>query len=395
MTIKTFTAKIFLTLFIVLTIQFLYFGLTTTPQELHESDSLTYHIPIATEFTKGTIVPPKISQGLGYNMPASELILAVFILLKLPLNTFGVLAFVLLFFAAKKCAEAFGLDKETAIIFAGVVVTLQSVLRWPLNQTVDIWLAVFFLTSLALLKNQKSTYRYFLTLGIANGFLIGTKYSGLPFSLIIFVLFGKQAFSKITFKQSLVYITPVFIFGLGWFVRNYFLTGNPVYPAGVLFFKGAPDYSKGGLFSWNLVGAIIQNPSFPWKVIEAMFSEFLIWAFAFMLPIYVFWKRKFSEDVFKLNLAGILIFITFAFLFPYSPIISNQRLIYSSISVLILSAFLLFQKKETLLFGACLLSAMFSLINLNYYPKLLLLALIPAFYLVFVNDKLFSRIKIL
>ncbi len=390
MNIKTFVAKIFLTLFVVLTIQFLYFGITTTPEFLHESDSLVYHIPIAREFAKGNFMPPKIYQGLGFYPSASELILSIFVFLKLSLNTFGVLAFISLFFIAKKVAEVFGVSKETAIVYAGVIVTLQSVLRWPLTQTVDIWLAVFFLASLYLLKKTGQTYKYFLSLGIVNGFLIGTKYSGLPFFLILICIFGKEVFTKIDFRKLIIYLIPVLIFGFSWYIRNFALTGNPLYPASLPYLMGDVTFTQQDS---SILTTIIKDPLFILKIIEATFSEFLVWSFVLILPLYIFWNKSYSKEIYNLNLVGMLVFIVFVLFLPSSPIVSNLRYIYPAISVLVLSVFLIFKNKESLLFAVCLMSAMFSLVNLDYHPKVLILSLIPTFYLVFVNNKIFDKIK--
>lgn len=393
MNIKDFVAKIFFSLFIIFTIQFLYFGITTTPEILNESDSLIYHIPIAKGFSEGNFIPPKILQGLGFYPSASELILAVFILLRIPLNTFGILAFVLLFYFAKKTAETFGLSKETSIIYAGSIVTLQSVLRWPLNQTVDIWLAVFFLASLYLFKRPAQEDKYFLSLGIANGFLIGTKYSGLPFLLILILIFGGELFHKINFRKLLIYLIPVLVFGLSWYFRNTLLTGNPLYPANFFFLQGDPEFSRVDSASWSVLGNIFKHPAFLLKFFEALIGEFLVWCFTFFVAIYVLWKRNFSKEVFKLSLVGMLTFLIFLIFLPASPIVSNLRYIYPSIFVLVLSTFLMFKRKLELLFALCFISAIFSVINLSYHPKILVLSFIPTFYFVFLKSKFFEKVK--
>ncbi len=390
MKINEFVSKVFLTLFFILTFQFIYFGLTTTPTTINESDSLVYHIPIAKEIAKGNFIPPKINQGLGFYPAASEIILAALILLGIPLNLFGVLGFVLLFYFSKKTAESFDLQKETAIVFAGSVVTLQSVLRWPLSQTVDIWLAVFFLASLYLFKKTNISSKYYLLLGIANGFLIGSKYSGLPFFVILLIVFGKSVFSKITFKNLMFYLAPILIFGFSWYIRNYLLTGNPLYPANFLFLHGDPGFSKLDSLNWSVLGGIIQNPSFIWKLTEAVMGEFLTWALAFPIAIYFLWKGILAKEAKDLTFVSLTMFVVFAVLFPASPIVSNLRYIYPSVIALMLAVFICFRKYQVILLLLCLVTATMAFTNLEYHPKILILSFIPALYLAF-NKNLFTK----
>ncbi len=390
MKINKFVSKVFLTLFFILTFQFVYYGITTTPASINEGDSLIYHIPIAKEIAKGNFIPPKIIQGLGFYPAASEIILAAFMSLRIPLNLFGVLGFVLLFYFSKKTAEAFDLQTETAIVFAGSVVMLESVLRWPLTQTVDIWLAVFFLASLCLFKKPDSSNKYYLLLGVANGFLIGSKYSGLPFFAILIFFFGKSVFSKINFKKLMLYLTPVFVIGFSWYVRNYIITGNPLYPANFLFLQGDPEFSKLDSVNWSVLGSIIQNPSFIWKLTEAMMGEFLTWALAFPISIYLLWKGVLAREVKDLTLVSLAMFVVFALLFPASPIVSNLRYIYPSIIALMLASFIYFRKYLVVLFLVCLVTSTLAFTNLEYHPKILVLSFAPALYLAF-NKNLFTK----
>ena len=182
-------SKIALFIFVVLTIQFIYFGITTSLQGIYEKDSIIFHIPIAQEISKLIFLPANLSLGLGYLPATAESILSLFILLHLPLNLFNVLAFVLLFIVSKKVSESFGVTKEMSIIYAVSVVTLQSVLRWPLTQSADIWVAVFFLATLYFLVNPKPTNKHYLLLGFSSGMLVGAKFSGLPFLAILLIFF--------------------------------------------------------------------------------------------------------------------------------------------------------------------------------------------------------------
>ena len=376
-------SKICLFIFVVLTIQFIYFGISTSVQGVYEGDSIIFHIPIAQEISKLNFLPANLSLGLGYIPATAEAILSLFILLHLPLNLFNVLAFVLLFTVSKKMSESFGVTKEISTIYAVSVVTLQSVLRWPLTQSNDIWVAVFFLATLYFLVNPKPTNKHYLLLGLFSGMLVGSKFSGLPFLAILLIFFGKSAFQKINIAKILLFLIPLFVFGFSWYIRNYILTGNPVYPVGIFSISGSPDYANLGSSNWSIAANIINNPAYILKVINALLSEFFIWVLVLTLPVYLLIKKNRDKVLGKLSIIGILIFIIFIFTFPAVSIVSNMRHIYPLMAILVLQAFIFFEKRKLQMAAFSLLATIFPLMNLDYHPKILMLAFIPAFYFIF------------
>ncbi len=386
-------SKISLLIFVVLVIQFLYFGITTSIQGVFEGDSVIFHIPIARELSKFSFVPANLTMGLGYLPATAEAILSLFILLHLPLNLFNVLGMICLFIAAKKVAESFGITKDMSIVYGVSVATLQSVLRWPLTQVSDIWLVVFFLTVLYLLQMPKITNRYFLFLGFFTGMLIGSKFSGIVFAALLIIFFGIKVFKKAKILNFVSFIIPVLVFGLSWYVRNYILTGNPFYPVGVFSILGDPEYSNLASANWSIFANVTSNVSYITKVLNAFISEFFVWAVALILPIYSIVKQKDNLILKKLSIVAIIIFLFFIFTFPAESIVSNMRHIYPLIYILILQAFLLFNKRPFEISIFSLLAGIFPIMNLNYHPKILILGFIPAFYYIFVKDKLFVKVK--
>ncbi|KKS95001.1 MAG: hypothetical protein UV71_C0015G0031 [Microgenomates group bacterium GW2011_GWC1_43_13] len=376
-------SKIALFIFVVLTIQFIYFGITTSLQGIYEKDSIIFHIPIAQEISKLIFLPANLSLGLGYLPATAESILSLFILLHLPLNLFNVLAFVLLFIVSKKVSESFGVTKEMSIIYAVSVVTLQSVLRWPLTQSADIWVAVFFLATLYFLVNPKPTNKHYLLLGFSSGMLVGAKFSGLPFLAILLIFFGRNAFKKTNIIKVLLFLIPLLVFGFSWYIRNYILTGNPVYPVGIFSIPGSPDYANLSSSNWSIVANVINNPAFIIKVVNALLSEFFIWVLVLMLPVYLLIKKNRDKVLEKLSIIGFLIFVIFIFTFPAESVVSNMRHIYPLMAILILQAFIFFEKRKLQMAAFSLLATIFPLMNLDYHPKILILAFIPAFYFIF------------
>ncbi len=386
-------SKIAFAIFAILVIQFIYYGIATSIQGVFESDSVIFHIPIAKQLAKLTFLPANLTLGLGFIPATAEAILSLFVLIHIPLNLFNVLALVLLFIFSKKIAEVFGLSKEMSIFYAVAISTLQSVLRWPLTQVSDIWLAVFFSAVLYLLMKPKDALNYYLSLGFCSGMLVGMKSSGLIFWVLLIVFFGKSIFRKINFLRLTAFVIPLVLFGFSWYIRNYILTGNPLYPVGFFFLRGDPTYNSVNSDNWSIVANIIANPKYIFNVGSAIISEFIIWAFSLAAPIYLLIKKNSPSLLKKLSWFAILTFIAFIFFFPAESLVSNMRHIYPLIIVTVLEVFLLFKNREEKIGILTLLGLIGSLMNLDYHPKLLILAMIPVFYLVFVNQKFFDKVE--
>lgn len=386
-------SKITLCIFVVLVIQFIYFGITTSIQGIFEGDSVIFHIPIARQLAKFSFMPTALTLGLGYIPATAEAILSMFVLLNFPLNLFNVLGLICLFVAGVKVAKSFGIPKEASIIYGFSIATLQTVLRWPLTQVSDIWLAVFFLAVLYLLNAFKTTNKYFLFLGFFTGMLIGSKFSGLVFAALLLIFFGIKVFKKAKILNFVSFIIPVSVFGLSWYLRNYILTGNPFYPVGVFSIPGDPEYLNLTSANWSIFANVTANASYIIKVLNAFISEFFIWAVVLILPIYSIIRQKNNLMLKKLSIVAIIIFLFFIFTFPAESIVSNMRHIYPLFNILILQAFLLFNKRSFEISIFSLLAGIFPIMNLDYHPKILILGFIPAFFYIFVKDKLFVKVK--
>lgn len=386
-------SKIALFIFLVLVVQFIYFGVTTSIQGVFEGDSVIFHIPIARELAKFNFIPASLTMGLGFLPATAETILTLFVLLHIPINLFNVLALVCLFIAAKKVGESFGLSKEVSIVYAFAASTLQSVLRWPLTQVSDIWLAVFFLAALYFLKTPKTVNKYFISLGFFMGMLIGAKQSGIIFAALLLLFYGVSVFRKAKFLSYISFLIPVFVFGFSWYIRNWVITGNPLYPVGIFTLVGHPEYSNLTAGNWSIFSNIVQNPSYLIKVFNALISEFFVWATALVLPFYLLIKRKKIKDLTKLSIISLAIFLAFVFAFPAESIVSNMRHIYPLMHLVILQTFLFFENRRENITVFAVLAGIFPLMNFDYRPKILILAFIPAFYFIFIKDKLFAKAK--
>lgn len=401
-------SKVALLYFLFVLFSQFYIGLNSLPTE---GDSINYHIPFAHAYLNGTIIDPeKIKDAVPFlkYMPGSaEAILAPFVLLNIPLNVYNVLAIAILALSLWKLGRVFKLSNDLSILFAVSFSTLHGVMRWSNAQTIDIWLAVFFTCLLILLESPKKSLGYFLKLGVFAGLLIGTKYSGPLFGLVLFVVYIKELVKYINIKRIAVFAIPFTFIGLSWYIRNYILKQNPFYPQESMFFRG--DYFP-----------ILKTPSwyiylvYPTGLIQninAFISEYMVWMFSLPIAIYVVLKNI-SKNMFRLILddpinrlfiIGIFGFIIYLFL-PSAPefhiMMSSFRYSFPAFIALILGVFLLAKKyKKEELIGLIAVGTMFATEYPDgYFPKLVFIYL-PLFLFFYYNyhktlPKRLKRLKI-
>ncbi len=381
-------AKIFLTLFLYILISYFVVGITTKPTE---GDSLSYHIPIAKTILNGKFLHP--SDALYYFPSASESILALFMLLNIPLNLFNVLGVALLFFATYSLGLLYGLKRNVAIICSVSICTLHLTIRWISTQKIDIWLAVFFVCSLILMQTPKKEVMYFFKLGVALGLLVGTKFTAPFFAFILLVFFYKNLLKYINWYRLFSFLVPFSVFGLFWYVRNFIVSGNPIYPQPLLFFTGSSHY-------WNIFKsshvweAIFYNPT---QMINAFFGDYVIWSIFIVLiaAVFVMSHKNLKSKLFD-NKLRVLMFIglintCFYFFLPassveYHMMVSSLRYSYPAFIPLILTVFVIAQKyKKEELISLLAFASIITLPSLSYHPKLLFL-LLPLMFIFLIFD---------
>lgn len=364
-------------IFAFIVIYFLYIGLISTPKIINESDSLDYHIPIAQNITWGNFTQLQgITQGLGFYPAVGETILALFILLHIPLGFYNVLALFLLYLVASRLGIKAGLNKIESQIFSFSICFLPAIIRLIPNQTVDIWLLLFFLVALNLLIKIENKFGYFLKLGCFSGLLIGTKYSGILLALALGLVFFNK---KILTRKIFVAVMPILILGFSWYFRNYIVTGNPFYPVPLFGFIGDLNFKSQ---TWTGV-SVISTGSGILFILQAFISEFLIWGIGplYLLYLRVIKKIKFTSLSLKLIVLATLLFGVFLFE-PSWPNIqvtqSNMRFLLPATASLILTLFIIAKSlgKSDILAIIAVVSSIGVLPLLNYYPKLMVISLI-------------------
>lgn len=378
--------------FVIFLVWFLYsfyFGIITPPSE---GDSLIIHIPAAKKVLEGTIFTPDIQKDLFYPS-AIELILAVFILFKIPLGLFNVIGVCLLFIASYLLGKMLLKDKQYAIIFSVSVSLLHGVIRWTLTQKVDIYMLAFFVLVIYFLMKKKRGVKDFFLMGLCGGFFVGAKFNGPLYYGIAVLPFFTILKEFINFKKMLAFFLPMSLIGLSWFIRNIVITGDPFY---------FPDYSnlsKSFLLSnYNFYAFIFQ----PVTVFNAYMSEYMIWSFGLVfIPLYLVigWARKTKIDrlVLKLYAIAFIIFIT-SLIFPYREllhqIIGTMRYTLPMIFLIILCIFLIFKKhKLEKLISLWVISTIIISQIPDYHPKLLLIA-IPIITIVYFFSNSLKKIRL-
>ncbi len=379
---KTTTVfNIYLYILILIFISFFYFGLTSTG-----FTSQDYNVPIARLITTGKIVNPQSNEPYLYFPGASHVILAILILLHIPLNLFGLLSVVILFIVCRKLGLTFGLSPIMAFIFAASICTTITVIRTISDQSIDKWLCAWFFLTLILLKNPQKTIKWSLYIGITSGMLIGTKYSGPLFLLSLLPIYLTSMRVLLHPVRFLITVSAFTITGLCWYMRNWIVTGNPLFPANIPFFKGYPNFTQQ---DWQLWRVPIDYPPGVIDLANAFISEYMIWAFAGGILLYfLYFKFKKNSKVDR-NLREILcLCFTTAFvclLLPVTPaekielfhIISDMRYLMIFVVLTILGIFYLAMnfKKEEQLASLSLLNAIPLFSFIPWQPKLSIIGL--------------------
>jgi len=384
-------AKIALLIFLYILVYYTFFAFNSKPTE---GDSLAYHIPIATSILNGSFLNPASyfkHPTMEYSPGSSEAILSLFMIIGLPLNIYNVVGLIILVFVLYQLALQFGLEKNYAIIFAATFCTIHTVVRWLSAQTIDIWLAIFFSLTLILLQKPEKKISYFLKLGFSAGMLIGTKYTGPLFLLVLCLFYFKQLLKSINVQRFIVFLFPFTLVGLFWYIRNYVLTGDPYYPQSIPFFRGKEWH----ILDWAVWKIIFLYPTGFIRTWNAFVSEYTVWVVS--LPFTIFFLiskyKKINTAKYRniviLICIGLMNFIIYFFL-PSGPydnlMVTGFRYTYPAFIPLILSVFIIAQKyKREEFLSVISLINMIMIAELSYHPKILLLYVPVGLLVYFIN----------
>jgi hypothetical protein len=386
-------AQISIFIFLYYIVYYTYLGLIHPIPAL--GDSWDYHIPISQSILDGSFLHPPTGKKviIGRYFPgSSEAINSLLILLHIPLTLSNIFAVIVLFFVCFKLGLIFHLRYYFALLFASTIATLNLLVRWYNAVSIDIWIGVFFVLGIILLERPHKKTKYFLQLGFVLGMLIGSKYTGCYFVLLLIIMYYKNILSNINFRNIVVFFIPFSFFGLFWYIRNYIFMHNPFYPLPVAGFKGV-NYYQDSIFK-----ELIKNP---YMIFNAVFGEYNIWLLLICIAICFFIYKKLSKKqikvfginrLFLIGIANLLLYLTFPTGHQPWIMVSSLRYSYPTFIPLILWVFLLmsYYKKEKLL-GFISIANMPMVLSMAYYPKLTLIYIPLGFLVKYFFDKYEKR----
>ncbi len=359
-------------------------------------DSWDYHIPISKSILDGSFLHPSDYKVVGQYFPgSSEAINSLLIILGIPLTLSNILAVIVLFFVCFKLGLIFRMRYYWSLLFATTICTLNVFVRWYNAVSIDVWLCIFFLLGVILLEHPKKEIKYFVKLGFVLGMLIGTKYTGCIFFLLLLIVYFRSIIRYLNLKNLIAFFIPFSIFGLFWYVRNYIYLQNPFYPLPVLGFKGVNYYQ---------VNVLDETLKQPFQMFDAVFGEYNIWILIIFLTFGFFLYIKFYKkqiNIFGINRLYILGFVNLFlyFTFPTSAepwvMVSSLRYSYQAFIPLILCAFLLASHyKKGYLLGFLAIGSMINVVTMAYHPKLTLIYFPLGLLVIYIFNKYEKVIKL-
>lgn len=374
---------------------FFYYSYIGLISPVTPGDSTGYHIPIAKSILDGSFLYPRSPEFMVnpvmFYPGSSEAILSVFILLHIPLNLYNIFALGLLFISCLFLGTRFFRQRSSAVIFATAVISLPLMTQWVITQFVDYWFAVFFVVILFLLQAPRKSLKYIFLLGIASGFLIGTKYSG-PFTLaILFFVYYKEIYRIVSLRTVTVFGVVAFVSGGFWYLRNLIFTGNPYFPQNLL--ATDKDFLKFKVFD-----SMIEHP---YMMFDALLHQYAAWSFVALIVPIVFYvtyaklDRTVRLSLVKLMIVSLLCFVVFGILpsepGSYTHYISTYRYSMTMFIPLMLMLFIFAELyKQYVLLYMYVFVTMLTFPQLSHHPKLIFLFL-PVTYIIAIYPRLTGR----
>jgi hypothetical protein len=216
----------------------------------------------------------------------------------------------------------------------------------------DLWLAAFFLMAMVgcsrpRLQDRIGPYR----LGAAIGMFFAIKYTAL-FTLPIFVLVIDAPFrAKWRARQWGIAIGSAVLLAGPWYLRNWILTGNPLYPTdvtigGITIFHGmfttlrSAEFGSLGRDWLNLTKGYFQmTPQVAWPLFIFWFAAIVLWLVAALLRVRPIVRTPLVRAAVFGPILGLLFYFTKS---PYA----EMRFVYPSLLLMFATVGVLFSQLD-------------------------------------------------
>lgn len=237
--------------------------------------------------------------------------------------------FVLAFLAVYSISRKVLLSREKSFCAAVLLTLIPNYFKQLQIAYVDVMVVALFLASLNfmfLLENYFD-WQIVLMYGLSMGLLVGVKTVALPYSFLLFLPFVYFAIkNKIKLPLLLGLISIIILFGGFSYIRNFFETGNPLYPFNLRVF-GATVFK--GVMDSKTYGAHFTNADY--RLSKVLFHEGLgVQTMLFVLPAlflafpFVVNRKKRTFALVYFSLLPALMYLAYRYLIP----LANVRYLY-------------------------------------------------------------------
>ncbi|MFC1808498.1 ArnT family glycosyltransferase [Candidatus Omnitrophota bacterium] len=386
-------SKLIIALLLALFIGSLFIALTPP----HYKDELVYHLETPKNILESHGFTQEKNNIFSYFPMLIEMVYMYFIMLKAPIAAkvfhwlFGILLTLnLIGFSKRHCSLPW------ALLIGTLFFSVPSFFQTTTLAYVDI--AYVFIFLLALQSFTKWTEQEKISLLVLSGLclsaLLGTKYLGLQafifLNLALFFTYRKQTM-KLLFSRLVILNTPVILFSSYWYLKNYFFTGNPLFPFFYSFFSTNPALNWDAQRAQNYMSIISLYGFSP----MAFLAHNITLADYLTVPFRLSFKARFEDH----SLFDGIIGPAWIILAGITPFIrrSNRYFKFFSIAFMCFFTFWFFGSKQIrFLFPSLLclsLAVSVSIQNSNKIIKSLIatVAIIGILFNITIDYKLFKR----
>lgn len=253
--------------------------------------------------------------------------------------------FILSFLATYSISRKIGINRKFSFYSASLFLLIPNFFKQLSVAYVDVMVTGLFLTCIVylFLLTIEFSLRYVLLYSMSLGLLIGTKTVAFPYSILLIIPFMLILFRNR--KNAYLLLIALLITGiLGGFsyIRNFFETGNPLYP---LEFKLFGDTIFRGVMDMTTYRAHFKPEDY--RLSKLLFHEglglqsllFILPATFLALPL-ALWKRKTKREIIYFSILPVLIYLIYRYIIP----LANTRYLYPLFGTGIICAFFVIER---------------------------------------------------